>query len=114
MLGHDKKPKLTFTRPFLLRRTLPSQLRDLQAFQSVLFFWVPGHEVKLCKLLLDVLHRGALARVVGGERRSFQTLAQDLVAQAGVCGIEGGGEEGALELYEGHCTVSACGVQGMR
>ena len=110
--GTRQEAKLTISRPFLLRRALPPQLRDLQPLESILFFWIPRHKVELCKLLLDVLHGGALARVVGGERRSFQTLAQDLVAQAGVCGIEGGGEKGALELYEGNRNVSVRGDQG--
>lgn len=63
--------KLTFSRPFLLRRALPSQLRDLQPLQPVLFLFIPRHEVELGKLFLDVLNGGALARVVGGEGRSF-------------------------------------------
>src|SRR5271170_7792769 len=55
------KAKLTISRPFLLWRALPSQLRDLQTLQSILFLFIPRHEVEFRKLFLDVFDCGALA-----------------------------------------------------
>ena len=52
----------------------------------------------LLEVGLHIFDRGAPTRVVCGEYWATQALAQDLVAGSDACGIEGGGEEGTLDL----------------
>ena len=92
---------LTFSGPLLLRHTLPSQLRNRDTLQSVFFILIPSRQPELLELPKHVFDRSGLARVVGCENRSFQTLSQDLVAEAGAGGVECCVEDGGLELRKG-------------
>jgi len=47
---------------------------------------------------LQVLKGGDAARIVGGEGWATEAFAEDLVAQALVRWVEGGGEDAALDL----------------
>lgn len=89
-----RQKKLTISRPLLLGRALAPELGNLQALEPVFFLLVPRHEVELGEFLLDVLDGRTLAWVVGGQGGALEALAQDLVAEARVARVEGGGEEG--------------------
>lgn len=64
--------------------------------QSVLLEVVVGLEARV--QLLQVLECGDPARVVRGERRTAQTLAQDLVTKTLAGRVEDGVEDAALDL----------------
>jgi hypothetical protein len=87
---------LTCCCPLLLRCTLSSALRDLQVLQSVLLEVVVGLEARVKPL--QVLECGDPTRVVSGERRTAQALAQDLVTETLAGWVEDGAEDAALDL----------------
>ena len=87
---------LTCCCPLLLRCTFSSALRDRQVLQSVLLEVVIGLESRV--QFLQVLECGDPARVVCGERRTAQTLAQDLVTKTLAGRVEDGVEDAALDL----------------
>jgi hypothetical protein len=68
----------------------------LQVLQSVLLEIVVGREARV--QLLQVLECGNPTRVVCGERRTAQTLAQDLVTETLSGWVEYGAEDAALDL----------------
>jgi hypothetical protein len=64
--------------------------------QSVLFEFVVGLEARV--QLLQVLECGDPARVVCSERRTAQTLAQNLVTETLAGWVEDGAEDATLDL----------------
>jgi hypothetical protein len=68
----------------------------LQVLQSVLLEIVVGREARV--QLLQILECGDPTRIVCGERRTAQTLAQDLVTETLSGWVEDGAEDAALDL----------------
>jgi hypothetical protein len=64
--------------------------------QSVLLEIVVGREARV--QLLQILECGNPTRIVCGERRTAQTLAQDLVTETLSGWVEDGAEDAALDL----------------
>jgi hypothetical protein len=64
--------------------------------QSVLLEIVVGREARV--QLLQILECGDPTRIVCGERRTAQTLAQDLVTETLSGWVEDGAEDAALDL----------------
>lgn len=93
----DLSRGLTCCCPLLLWCTLSSALRDLQVLQSVLLEVVVGLETGVN--FLKVLECDDPTRVVCGERRTAQTLAQDLVTKTLAGRVEDGAEDAALDLF---------------
>jgi len=95
--------KLTFPRPFLLRRPLSPRLYDGHFLEPIadplvvrLQVWVQA---------LQVCEDNWQAGVVGCDGRAFEALAKDGVAGVGAARVEGVGVEAALELNGGRWLV---------